>query len=356
VTGPAQTRHAEAHSWRLDIDEPALTVHILPEAILATGTEGALLLTDLDGRERWRQRLGRFTLSAAVSPDGTRLAIGADSHLTLIDLPTTTVLRECPTRWCAALAWAANSRELAAADGKQVRVLDRVGHRYWTSPPLPSTVTGLTWLRRDARRLAAAAYQGVTIYEPATSRVAQHLAAPGAIAGLAVAPNGRWIVGGSQDATLHGWRVPAGNDFRMSGFPSTVSQLAFDPTGRWLANDAADSLTLWDFSGPGPTGRDALVAEGHPSRITAFTWARACGPGETIRELYSGDDAGNLALWRVHPHHRPGDRIRPTGILDTGDPVTALTTNDTQLISGHRSGALRCHPRSSLAPPRRTNR
>lgn len=221
-----------------------------------------------------------------------------------------------------------------------MRVLDRDGAPRWISPALPSTVAGLSWLRSDGRRIAAAAYQGVTIVEPATDRVVEHLPAPGAIAGLAVAPNGRWVVGGSQDATLHGWKVPGGDDFRMSGFPTTVSRLAFEPGGRWMACDGGDTIAFWDFSGAGPTGREALLGQGHRGAVTALAWA------PTGRTLATADATGDVALWRLDPAARPGDRIRPTWVTSTGDPAGALAHAGGHIVSGHRSGALACAARS----------
>jgi WD40 repeat protein len=211
------------------------------------------------------------------------------------------------------------------------------------STPLASTVAGLAYLRRDGRRIAAAAYQGVTILEPATDRVIEHLPAPGAIAGLAVAPNGRWVVGGSQDATLHGWKVPGGSDFRMSGFPTTVSRLAFESSGRWMACDAGDSIACWDFSGAGPTGREALLAEGHAAAVTALSWAP---PDAASRVLITADAAGDVACWRIDARHGPGDRLRPSWTAVTGDPAGPVPTTGTHIVSGHRSGAVRWHRRN----------
>lgn len=260
------------------------------------------------------------------------------------NLPDGTLLRDHPARWCSALAWNARSDRLASGDGRQVRVIDRDGHRCWTSEPLPSTVAGLSWLRADGRRIAAAAYQGVTIFEPATDRAVEHLAAPGAIAGVAVAPNGRWVVGGSQDATLHGWKVPGGDDFRMSGFATTVSRLAFAPDGRWMACNGGDVVAFWDFSGAGPIDRETMLGEGHRGSVTALTWAN------TGRLLATADATGDVALWRLDPSARPGDRIRPTWVAGTGDAASAVTHAGGYVVSGHRSGALHCAVQAGPAP------
>ncbi|MHA6628756.1 WD40 repeat domain-containing protein [Pseudonocardia sichuanensis] len=148
----------------------------------------------------------------------------------------------------------------------------------------------------------------------------EHLPAPGAIAGLAVAPNGRWVVGGSQDATLHGWKVPGGSDFRMSGFPTTVSRLAFEPGGRWMACDAGDTIACWDLSGTGPTGREALLAEGHTAAVTALCWAPTDGAS---RALLTTDRRRGRPEFGERERQEPGP---PAGASVTGTSFAAASS------------------------------
>jgi hypothetical protein len=141
----------------------------------------------------------------------------------------------------------------------------------------------------------------VKIFEPGTDRMVQRLPSPGAIAGLAVAPNGRWVVGGSQDATLHGWKVTDGSDFRMSGFPTTVSPLSFQDIGHWMACVSGEVVTCWEF--------DAEPADPHlvidatedlqrpalapPAPVTCAVQPH---PGGTVRVR---DEALRGERWRV---------------------------------------------------------
>lgn len=327
---------ATTTGWTVELGEPVIAAAALPGGVAAGGSEGALVVVDLDGTERLRfDAGGDFLLALAASPDGTRLAVGCGERVAVHDLTDGRCLAEHPARWCSALAWSARSDRLAIGDGRTVRIIDRDGAIGWTSAPLPSTVAGLSFLRRDGRRVAAAAYQGVTIVEPATDRVVEHLAAPGAIAGIAVAPNGRWVVGGSQDATLHGWKVPGGDDFRMSGFPRTVSRLAFEDGGRWMACDGGATVAFWDFSGTGPTGREGALGNGHDAAITALAWH----PG-TARTLVTGDADGEVLTWRLGPDARPGDRFRPAHRRTAGDEVTAIAVVEGRVVTGHRSGAV----------------
>lgn len=332
--------------WHLAIDQPVLCVSVAGDRVIIGGSEGTIVVADAEGRAQLRLRFDDFALAMAASPDGTRLAVGGNQRLVVFDLADGSVVADHPHRWCSCLAWAPRTGDLAANDGRLARVYTGQGRLRWTSPPLQSTVAGLAWIRADGRRLAAAAYQGVKIFEPGTDRMVQRLAAPGAIAGIAIPPNGRWVVGGSQDATLHGWNVRDGSDFQMSGFPRTVSRLAFESSGRWMCCDAGDAIVCWDFSGSGPTGRDGLIAETHRDDVTALAWVPT---GAFAPILVSGDAAGEVALWRLGPSSRPGGRIRPFWITATGDPVGAIAATRGRIFSGHRSGVTRCF----LSDPRR---
>lgn len=336
VTPGTATREA---LWQLDIGEPVLAVNALPDKVVIGGSEGTVVVADTSGHEQRRLVLDDFLLAMAANPDGTRLAVGGAQRLMIFDLTDGSVIADLPHQWCGCLAWATKSGGLAANDGRSVRVYAADGRPHWTSAPLQSTVAGLAWMRADGRRLAAAAYQGVTIFEPDSDRTVARLPAPGAIAGIAISPNGRWVVGGSQDATLHGWNVRDGSDFQMSGFPKLVSQLTFESSGRWMCCDGGDTVVCWDFSASGPTGREGLLAEGHRDDVTAVVWVPTTVSAPI---LVSGDAAGGIALWRLGPSTRPGGRIRPFWTTATGDPVGAISADGERIFSGHRSGAARC--------------
>jgi WD40 repeat protein len=194
--------------WQAQLDEPAVALDVLGDgedaALVVGGSEGTVRVLDAGGAVRWERDLDDALLTIAASPDGTRIAALGMTHRRIWNADGDT-LATANAGWSAAAAWDSHSAHLAVADGKQVRVLDRNGEVRWSCDPLPSTVTGVLW-PRGTLRVAASAYQGVTIFEADTDRITQTLPAPGAISGLACAPNGRWVVGGSQDATLHGWK------------------------------------------------------------------------------------------------------------------------------------------------------
>lgn len=299
--------------WQTQLDEPVVALDFLHGnngnrgGLVVGGSEGAVAVLELDGALHHQLDLRDPLLSVAASPDGTLIAALGMSRRGLWRATDAAVLDSAPASWSGSAAWDERSQNLAVAEGKRVRVLNRSVAVRWSSEPLPSTVTNVLW-PRGRQRVAASAYRGVTIFEPDNDRTTNTLQAPGAISGLAASPNGRWVVGGSQDTTLHGWKVADGSDFQMRGFPATVSQLAFEAGGRWMACESSDVLTCWDFSGDGPTGREGVVRQGHQAAVTAFAWL----PGDR-KTLISGDEGGNVLVWRLGPATKPGDELRPAG-------------------------------------------
>lgn len=187
VTSGSVTQEA---LWQIDIGEPVLAIASLAGRVIIGGSEGRILVADTDGRAQLQLALDDFLLAMATSPDGAQLAAGGSQRLRLFDLVTGSPLADHPHNWCGCLAWAAKSGSLAAGDARLVRIYAADGRLRWTSPPLLSTVAGLSWMRDDGRRLAAAAYQGVSIFEPDADRATAHLPAPGAIAGSPSPPTG----------------------------------------------------------------------------------------------------------------------------------------------------------------------
>ena len=107
---------------------------------------------------------------------------------------------------------------------------------------------------------------------------------------LAVAPSGRWICSGNQDASIHIWRARDGGELTMSGYPEKYSRLDFDDSGFWLAADGAPDVEVWDFSGKGPEGTAPRSLRCHET-VTALAWPGAGG------HLASGGADGTVAVW-----------------------------------------------------------
>ncbi len=196
------------------------------------------------------------------------------------------------TGWCSAVAWTGTGR-LAVAAGRTASVLDpAAAGQLWSTPEQPSTVTDVLWLR-DGRELAVAAYGGICAYTRGRRAPARHLPYAGSLLSAAASPDGRWMISGNQDASLHVWRLRDGAEFEMAGLPGKVSRVAFDASGRWLAANSSAESTVWDFSGRGPAGTSPRVLTAHPDGATALAWH----PAEPW--LATGGADGVLAVWDV---------------------------------------------------------
>jgi hypothetical protein len=185
--------------------------------------------------------------------------------------------------------------------------------------------------------LAVAAYGAVRAHERHTPAPVITYPYVGSHLALALAPTGKWICSGNQDASIHIWRTRDADELTMSGYPEKVSRLAFDDTGRWLAADGAPDVTVWDFSGKGPEGRAPRSLVCHDT-ITALAWR----PGPH-GHLASGDDDGTIALWQATTG-RPAAQLRPVRTLTSDSPVTALVwAGPGLLIAAHHNGQIEAH-------------
>jgi WD40 repeat protein len=239
------------------------------------------------------------------SPDSTLLALGGQDGVVRVwrlhpaQHEPVEVGHLDTGRWIEAVAWSPDGSQLAIASGRQVLVTDAAVTLLRCLDDHSSTVTGVAW-SLDGSRIGASCYGGVwwwTVDHP--DAAARIMAWKGALLGLEVSPDGRWVAGGCQDASVHLWRLWSGEDLQMSGYQSKVERVAWDPTGRYLAVANPGEITVWSFAGKGPAGTAPHVREHHTGRITDLAYAPS---GHTLASV--GDDGG-LALYdgvrRTHP-------------------------------------------------------
>lgn len=103
---------------------------------------------------------------------------------------------------------------------------------------------------------------------------------------LALAPDGKTVISGSQDNTVKIWSFPEGNLLAtLPAHVDDVNGLAIAPDGRTLVTIAADTLRLWSI----PDGRLMSMMDGHTDTIRAVAiapdgkWMVTGGDDKTIR-------------------------------------------------------------------------
>ena len=246
----------------------------------------------------------------ALAPDTGGLLTGGDDGRLVRSLAdgTAETLAETKGRWIehvvtgpsGAIAWASGRRVTVRVSGR-----DR-------GFEAPSGVGGLAFMPKGLR-LAAAHYGGVTIWWAAADSPPTRLEWKGSHTGLAVSPDGRFLITTMQENALHGWRLADGKDLRMTGYPGKIRSLSWSAKGRYLATSGAEAVVLWPFQGKdGPMGKSGQQIGARPQLVTAV----ACHPGMDV--VAAGYADGTVLLLRIED----GAEIPVAGT--GGGPVTAL--------------------------------
>jgi WD40 repeat protein len=266
--------------------------------VVSGGDDGKVVETDVSGASRTvaADPKHRWIDHVAIGPDG---AVAWSAGKTAFVLPHPTLPRE-------------RGREEGAR-----------------SFEAPSTVGGLAFLPKGFR-LAIAHYNGATLWFPNAPKAdPEKLEWKGSHLGVAVHPDGRFLVTTMQEPMLHGWRLVDRQHMRMSGYAARVTSLGWTVGGRWLATSGSTQIILWPFQAKdGPMGKQPKLLAPSEHRVAVV----ACHPKQDI--VAAGYADGIVLLVRVEDGaeilaKRPGDA-----------PVTALawSADGTLLAFGTESG------------------
>ncbi|NJK46613.1 MAG: WD40 repeat domain-containing protein, partial [Pleurocapsa sp. SU_196_0] len=247
------------------------------------------------------------------SPNGAMLATaGQDGRARIFEPLQGQVLTELSagSSWVERLAWSPDSKRLATAAGKRVKLWDATrsapnAQPLRTFPPQAATVSALEW-RKQA--LFVACYGGVTAWAVNAAQVTPETTSPqarfeyqGAPLVMALSPNNAVLAIGCQDACIHLWYTATGEDLEMYGFATKLRSLAWDSTSRFLATTGGAEVSVWDFTGAGPAGSTPGQLIGHGDLIHEVAFQA------NTSVLASVCQDGSLYLWKP----RPNEQVRP---------------------------------------------
>jgi WD40 repeat protein len=304
--------------WHLAAGDYVTALEIARDGALCVAGlgDGTMLGLDLtSGELRFHvQAHAGGVLGVSMTPDGKRLATCGQEPGAKLWSSAGALVRVLPgdgRAWVEHVAWAPAGGRLATAQGRTVRVWDGEGELLREVGPLVSTVTGVAW-RFDGTGLAAVCYGGVHIVPFVDRARPRHLAWKGSLISLAWSPDAKVIACGSQDCSVHFWRLATGQDSEMRGYAFKPKALAWDNESRLLATSGDASVTVWDFRGKGPEGTRPIQLEAHRGICTRLAFAPRKGL------LASGSQDTSVLLWE------PRRGNRPVRYAFLEDEVTAL--------------------------------
>jgi WD40 repeat protein len=307
--------YPRALDWSVDGATLALGTADGSLRLLEVG-KGALVHTLTHGGPltavRWSPRAD---LLAASSEDGLCRVWSAAGELVA-------QLRGRGGAWVEHVAWAPDGERLAMAAGRTVGVFTPRGEQVLETPPHPSAVAGLAWGPKGDT-VAAAAYGGVHLWPIPGGAPAQHLPWSGSLISLAWSPDGEVLACGTQECSVHFWRLGPRTDAEMSGYPAKPRELAWSADSRLLATGGEANICVWRFEAGGPEGKRPLMLKGHEALLTALDF----GPAGNL--LASGAKDRQVRLWR------PDAGPSAVGLASMGAEVGLLRfSRDGRLLAG----------------------
>ncbi|MEO1058338.1 MAG: hypothetical protein AAFY28_15630 [Actinomycetota bacterium] len=327
-------------TWQLGLGDYVSAISVAPDgrhAAVGSLAGDAALIDVADGSVITKLDEHPFGVAAAAwSRDATTVAIGGhDGQVRLYDTDGNARSSVTTAGWASSLAWSPTDDLLAVGAGRTMQLVDDTGAVVRAHDPVASTVTAVTW-SPNGKRVGVAAYGGVAWYDPERDRSdpTRFSAWKGSLLSLALAPNGRWACAGSQDRSIHIWRLWSGDELSMAGYPAKVEHIGFRDDGRWMATACLGNLAVWEFPSRGPGGSAPATATVREQTIESLAWE----PGGD--RLVTGDADGHVILWPSP--RRQGATLRPHDVADSGAGVAHVewSADGGALIIGRDDGTV----------------
>ncbi|MCA9974023.1 MAG: WD40 repeat domain-containing protein, partial [Anaerolineales bacterium] len=259
-----------------------------------SGAAAAVLTADNAAEAVMRQRLGQGTIDAvALSPDGTRLAVGGTLGIWLYEAETLTPLRllEGHEDIVRGISWAPDGTRLASAGWDEtVRVWDAASGEALFVLRGDDQYNAVAWSPDGARLAAATWIPVIEVYDVESRRkVAEVAGHEDYVSALAWSPDGARLASAAADRRVIVWETAEWTPRReLPAQVGTPACVAWSPDGGRLAvcGGEAAAAGIWDV------GSGELVAElvGQEYGVFDFIWL------DDATALTAGGD-GTVAAW-----------------------------------------------------------
>jgi WD40 repeat protein len=230
-----------------DMDKPHVhTLLAVPRHDqLLTAFRHWLMIWDLDDARSSLMETGGNIQAVAVTPDGTRLALGGVRSLEIEfrDLATHKVLGritppEDSGEGIRALAFTPDGKTLVAAGDQSIQIIDAEARKV-TGSIFERLVLALA-LSPDGRYLATGRYDGLTIWDWHTKQPILPRRTLPAVESVAFSPDSRRVAAGSTDGAIHVWNLETGDlewswQVTASRAPEIVARIKLVLLAAWLA-------------------------------------------------------------------------------------------------------------------------
>jgi WD40 repeat protein len=320
--------------WRAQIDDYVNALAWSPDSseLAAASVSGPLTIFDAASGAIKRALKGHSfgTTSLSWQPGGRSLASsGQDGKARIWDVDTGAELAalDAGAPWVERVAWSPSGEWLVTAAGKKLRLWNAKGELVRAFADESATIADVKWGDK-AGEFASAGYGGVAFWNISAEQPSTRFAWKGSVLALAWSPNGKFIVGGAQDASVHFWYTADGKDLEMSGYPQKVRELSWDPTSTLIATGGGNQITIWNCSGKGPAGTAPIGFELHQQPLTGLVFQNR---GQMLASACS---EGRIALWL------PGGRKKTLAQTKVDQGVSSLlwAPNDQRLAAGGEGG------------------